>query len=138
MTARHTAELQALEEAVPAAAPAEEVEDSAEIETAKLADEAERQRKQEKQRRKREKKAQAEQEREARIAEEKKSIVDLRAVEMDAFRAALQPRGMRVEPVAADGHCMFRAISARLRHEGASDLSGQVCALNPPPSVSYR
>ena len=50
-------------------------------------------------------------EREAEIEEAKKHIVPPRAVEMAQLSSILSPLGLKIEEVAADGHCLYRAVA---------------------------
>jgi OTU domain-containing protein 6 len=64
----------------------------------------------------RSKKEKAEAEREARMAEARSNAGPAKgAIEDKQLAAQLQPLGLRVEPVAADGHCLFRAIATQLK-----------------------
>lgn len=61
------------------------------------------------------KKQREEAEREARMAEARQNAgPDRRAEEDAALRAQLAPLGLGVREVAADGHCLFRAVACQL------------------------
>ena len=71
--------------------------------------------KQAKARRKREKQREKELERERQIAEETANAgPSPRDVENDAIRVHLDPVGLQIQPVAADGHCLYRAVAAQV------------------------
>ena len=65
--------------------------------------------------RRRLKKEEDERQRDRRIAEAKQnSAPDARDVELERFAALLSPLKLRIEEVAADGHCLYRSIGAQL------------------------
>mmetsp|Transcript_50087 Transcript_50087/g.108548 ORF Transcript_50087/g.108548 Transcript_50087/m.108548 type:complete len:300 (-) Transcript_50087:65-964(-) len=72
-----------------------------------------------KQSKRRQKKASEEQEREKRIAEEKAaSGPSARAVETERLMAKLEPLGLAVQEVPADGHCLYRSVADQLQRSG--------------------
>lgn len=78
------------------------------------ADQAEKERKQEKMRKKRAKQREKEKQREQEIAEEAaKAGPSPRDVENKVIQQQLTPLNMKISEVAADGHCLYRAVAAQ-------------------------
>ena len=122
MQATHAEELGALgggEEAQAAETTAAATTTIEEEQPAALDPEEEaRQRKLEKARRKREKQREKEQQREREIAEETANAGPLpRDVENAQIMERLAPLNMEIVQVAADGHCLYRAVAAHLTNQ---------------------
>lgn len=96
-------------DAAAAAAEAKKLEQEAEAERERAAA------KKAKAQRKKNRTQQKEAERAQRIAEERAaSGPDARAVELEALMKVLDPKGLRVQEVQSDGHCLYRSVSLGL------------------------
>jgi len=89
---------------------------------------AKRSKKQEKARQKREKQRQEELKRERQVAEEIAATAGQtpRDLEMADLTHILQPLGYVIRPVAADGHCLYRAVAAQCSNENSNNNSAAI------------
>ncbi|GMH32338.1 hypothetical protein BSKO_00172 [Bryopsis sp. KO-2023] len=72
----------------------------------------------------REKAAQKEADRDARIAKEHADLGESeRCVEERTLNTKLEPLGLRMYDIKADGHCLYRAVNHQLRDSSATDNS---------------
>ncbi|CAB9528828.1 OTU domain-containing protein 6B [Seminavis robusta] len=79
----------------------------------KTAEEEERERKQAKARRKREKAKEKERDRELEIERENAEAgPSLRKIELERIEQQLTPLGLKIEEIASDGNCLYRAVAA--------------------------
>lgn len=96
-------------------------------------DEKRRLEKQEKARKKREKAREKEQERERQIEEETANAgPSPRDAENDIIQQHLEPLGLKIEEVAADGHCLYRAVgtSCNLEYPAIRKFLRRLCLAN--------
>nr|XP_043624939.1 OVARIAN TUMOR DOMAIN-containing deubiquitinating enzyme 5-like [Erigeron canadensis]XP_043624940.1 OVARIAN TUMOR DOMAIN-containing deubiquitinating enzyme 5-like [Erigeron canadensis] len=66
-----------------------------------------------------EKRAQEEAAREQRIQEEQSNIVSDRMVEDERLEKKLEPRGLIINEIKPDGHCLYRAVENQLKVKGS-------------------
>lgn len=75
----------------------------------------------------REKRAQQEAAREQRIQEEQSNIISDRMIENEELDKKLKPRGLKVNEIKPDGHCLYRAVEDQLSlHSGSAPYSYQL------------